>query len=327
MSTPQSAARRRPAGDHTRLENRAAFTLVELLVVIAIIGILVALLLPAVNMAREAARRGECQNNLKQLALAVHNHVATKGYYPPATSVQSPRHNVINYILPYVEQGNIANQLNLEEDWNSPTNLPATQVNLSMLTCPTAPRGRDYVSDYLAITHIHKNSHSPNPDAYGNRIFKELVDNGTVVDRGPQNPSSGSSNWEGILQSRLRQENGQLIEFRITTAHVRDGTSNTFLFFEDSGRPQVYVQGGKQESGTINGAQWASWQNYAVIHYYCNESQLMNCKNWDEIYSFHSGGCNFAHADGSVHFHSESMDPETFVSLFTRSAGDVANWP
>ena len=301
----------------------AGFTLVELLVVITIIAILVGLLIPAVQMAREAARMGECKNNLKQMATAVHSHVSIKGYYPPATSVQSPKHNVVNYILPYVEQGNIYNQLNLDEDWNSAANLPVTQVNLSLVTCPTAPKGRDFVSDYLAITHIFKNTHSPNPDAYGNRAFKELVDSGKVTDRGAQSPSVGSSKWEGILQSRLRISGGNLLEFRITSAHVRDGTSNTFLFFEDSGRPQVYSKGGKSESGTISGAQWASDQNYAVIHYYCGDGQVMNCKNWDEIFSFHNGGCNFAHADGSVHFHNETMDPEVFTSLFTRDAGDV----
>ena len=304
----------------------SGFTLVELLVVITIIGILVALLLPAVQMAREAARMGECKNNMKQLAIATHSHLSMKGYYPPATSVQSPKHNVINYILPYVEQGNVYDKLNLNEDWNSPANLPVTQVNLSLLNCPTAPRGRDYVSDYLAITHIFKNTHTPSPDAYGNKAFKDLV--GTkVADRGAQSPSVGSSKWEGILQSRLRLSGGNLLEFRITSAHVRDGTSNTFLFFEDSGRPQVYSKGGKNETGTISGAEWASYQNYAVIHYYCGEGQLMNCKNWDEIYSFHKGGCNFAHADGSVHFHSESMDPEVFTSLFTRDANDVATLP
>lgn len=318
-------ARAKVSRRHANLST--GFTLVELLVVITIIAILVGLLLPAVQMAREAARMGECKNNMKQLAIAVHSHLSLKGYYPPATSVQSPKHNVVNYILPYVEQGNIYDQLDLTEDWNSATNLPATQVNLSLLTCPTAPKGRNYASDYLAITHIFKNTHTPSPDAYGNKAFKELVDTGKVTDRGAQSPSVGSSKWEGILQSRLRLSGGNLLEFRITSAHVRDGTSNTFLFFEDSGRPQVYSKGGKSETGTISGAEWASYQNYAVIHYYCGQGQVMNCKNWDEIYSFHKGGCNFAHADGSVHFHSESMDPEVFTSLFTRDANDVSTLP
>ena len=307
---------------------RNGFTLVELLVVITIIAVLVGLLIPAVQMAREAARLGECKNNMKQLAIAVHSHVSIKGHYPPATSVQSPKHNVINYILPYVEQGNVYDQLNLDEDWNSAANLPATQINLSLLTCPTAPRGRNYTSDYLAITHIDKGSQTDDPDSYGNPAFSNLVGS-KVTDRGAQNPSNGASKWEGILQSRLRIKGGVLREYRITSAHVRDGTSNTFLFFEDSGRPQIYSQDGKQESGTVlfDADKWASHTNYAVIDRFCNNGQLMNCKNYDEVYSFHNGGCSFAHADGSVHFHTENMDPEVFTSLFTRDAGDAATLP
>jgi prepilin-type N-terminal cleavage/methylation domain-containing protein/prepilin-type processing-associated H-X9-DG protein len=304
--------------------NRAnrAFTLVELLVVITIIGILIALLLPAVSAVRESARRGECANNLKQLALAVHSHQAMQGFYPPATSVQSPKHNVINYILPYVEQQNVYDKLKLEEDWNSPYNKPFTEVNLQVVTCPSAPRGRNYAADYLAITHIFKNTYTPDPDSYGNKTFKQLVPS-KVADRGAQNPSVGSSKWEGVLQSRLRQINSQIVEFRITQAHVRDGKSNTFLLFEDGGRPLAFSKGGKSEAGTIPSAQWASSDNFAVIQYFCDEGQLMNCKNYDEIMSFHNGGCNFAYADGSVHFHAESMDPEAFTSLFTRDAKDV----
>jgi prepilin-type processing-associated H-X9-DG protein len=222
-----------------------------------------------------------------------------------------------------VEQSNVYDKLNLEEDWNSPANKPHTQVNLPIVVCPSAPRGRDYVTDYLAVTHIHKNSYTPNPDTFGNKIFKELVDSGKVVDRGAQNPSSGSSKWEGVLQSRLRVEGMVLKEYQITRAHVRDGVSNTLLLFESAGRPKVYSKGWKQETGTITGAEWASHDNYAVIHYYCSDGQLMNCKNWDEVYSFHNGGCNFAYADGAVVFHAQNMDPEAFTARFTRDAGDI----
>ncbi len=299
---------------------RRGFTLVELLVVITIIGILVALLLPAVHMARQAARRSQCGNNLKQLALAVHGHLTTQGYYPPATSFHSPKHNVINYILPYVEQGNVYDKLNLEEDWNSPANLPHTQVDLSIVTCPAAPRGRNFAGDYLAITRIAKTSQAT--DQYGHDAIKTLVDSGDIANRG----ADGSKGWDGILQSRLRTQGGQIVEIRITQAHVRDGASNTFLLFEDGGRPQKFVEG-KEVAGTVSGAQWASDQNYAVLHKTCGGGQLMNCTNHDEVYSFHSGGCMFAYADGSVHFHSESMDPNAFVSLFTRDAGDISPVP
>jgi prepilin-type N-terminal cleavage/methylation domain-containing protein/prepilin-type processing-associated H-X9-DG protein len=299
----------------TSAEIRFGFTLVELLVVIAIIGILVALLLPAVNAAREAARRNECANNMKQLALATHLHQTMQGFYPPATSFQSPKHNVINYILPYVEQGNVYDKLNLEEDWNSTANKPFTQVNLKIVTCPSAPRGRNYAGDYLAITRISKENLTHD---YGHVSVKSLVDAGKIVDRG----GDGNKKWDGILQSRLRIVSGKLQEYKITQAHVRDGTSNTFLLFEDGGRPQKFVEG-RQETGTVSGAEWASHENYAVIHKACQGSRLMNCTNQDEIYSFHSGGCNFAYGDGSVHFHSDSMDPEAFVCLFTRDAKDI----
>ena len=302
----------------SRGRSRTAFTLVELLVVIAIIGILVALLLPAVNAAREAARRSECANNMKQLALAVHAHVSTKGFYPPATSFVSPKHNVISFVLPYVEQGNVYDKLKLDEDWNSATNLPLTQVNLSVVTCPSAPRGRDYAGDYLAITRIKKVNETKS--VAGHVSIFSLVP-GQVADRG----GDGNAKWDGILQSRLTTGGGAL-EFRITPAHVRDGTSNTFLLFEDGGRPQKYVEG-RSEPGTIVGAQWASSDNYAAIDTACKGSQLMNCTNHDEIYSFHSGGCNFAYADGSVHFHAENMAAEVFVTLFTRAAGDVTAAP
>ncbi len=236
-----------------------------------------------------------------------------------ATSFQSPKHNVINYILPYVEQGNIYDKLNLDEDWNSAANLPNTQVNLKVVTCPTAPGGRQYISDYLAITRIDKAAENPRTNSYGHMDFKSLVDNGKVADRG----AITSTKWEGVLQSRLRKIDGVIVEFAISRAHVRDGVSNTFLLFEDGGRPKKYVEG-KEVSGTISGGEWASHQNYAIIDWTCNDGQMMNCSNHDEIYSFHSSGCNFAYADGSVHFHSESMDPEVFVSLFTRDAGDMA---
>ncbi len=100
---------------------RRGFTLVELLVVIAIIGVLVALLLPAVQAAREAARRIQCTNNMKQLGLAVLNYESAKKELPPAYTVK-PKHNYVAFILPYIEQGPLAGQYNLKKDWNDAGN-------------------------------------------------------------------------------------------------------------------------------------------------------------------------------------------------------------
>ena len=139
---------------------RSAFTLVELLVVIAIIGVLVALLLPAVQMARESARRMSCQNNLKQIGLALHNAGSARNYFPPARiddpTLPIPRKNqwgrisIHAFLLPYIEQGNMAAQFDLGQDYRSaPTSSPAaarstnilmTSTQIKTFVCPSTAR-------------------------------------------------------------------------------------------------------------------------------------------------------------------------------------------
>jgi prepilin-type processing-associated H-X9-DG protein/prepilin-type N-terminal cleavage/methylation domain-containing protein len=289
-----------------------AFTLVELLVVITIIGVLISMLIPAVQGAREAGRRSQCANNLRQLGIGVKGHVAARLYFPPATSYHPPRHNVISFILPHLEQGNVYDKIDLDENWNSERNLPHTQVTLPLLLCPSAPGRREFVSDYAAATRIARN------DGFG-----PLVAAGLVTSRG----GDGNRKWEGVLQHRLRVVDGQLTAYRITPAHVRDGLSNTMLLFEDAGREDLYQQGRLVEPGGAPDGEWASHKAYFVIEENCRRTQLMNCTNRDEVYGFHPGGANFLFADGSVHRLFESIDPETFISLFTREAGDIGAVP
>jgi prepilin-type N-terminal cleavage/methylation domain-containing protein/prepilin-type processing-associated H-X9-DG protein len=283
------------------------FTLVELLVVITIIAILVSLLLPAVQSARESARKTQCSNNMKQLGLAAVAHEAQKGYFPWATNYNSnwPKHNVVNYLLPFIEQTTVYDKLDLSEDWNSPKNKPHTQVNIDVLLCPTAPSGRNYVSDYAACWRISSNGYSP------------LKSAGMIKDRG----SEHGGGWYGALLPRV--VDGK--EVRNTRAHIRDGLSNTFILFEDAGRPDLYENGYLVKSGgTGSGSEWASSSAYFVLGDVCNATQLMNCNNRDEVYSFHTGGCNFVYADGSVHYIPQIIDPDAFISLFTRNGGEPA---
>ena len=110
---------------------------------------------------------------------------------------------------------------------------------------------------------------------------------------------------------------------------VTDGLSNSWMFFEDAGRPNLYVQNRRQGNpddapkNGITGAAWASHEAEFWVHKMCNGSQMMNCSNNNEIYSFHVGGANFVYGDGSVSFSSETIQPEIFVALFTCSASDV----
>jgi len=283
---------------------RSGFTLVELLVVIAIIGILIALLLPAVQSAREAARRTQCSNNLRQLGLATLMHVNVHEIFPPAASF-NPDHSMISHILPFIEQDVIARNIDLRKDWSHTDNREFTEVNISTLLCPSAPGGREdkYPSDYAPVTRIDY------------RAYGSLVSGGLVESRG----ANRSQGWDSILKLQGTSAGPQ----NAYPAHVRDGFSQTFLLFEDGGRPFYYVEGKPQSSNITSGYQWASEGLYFTIDYTCKGGSFFNCRNWDEVYSFHPGGCNFLYADGSVHYHAESMDPEVFVSRFTAAAGDI----
>src|SRR5690554_5619769 len=131
---------------------RNGFTLVELLVVIAIIGVLVGLLLPAVQAAREAARRMQCSNHLKQIALACHNYQSSFGHFPPSAivdlSVTSTGNNgswgVHGRILPYLEQGNLYEQVDLSLAWDHQMSIDAMKI--PTYACPSDP-GADQVRD------------------------------------------------------------------------------------------------------------------------------------------------------------------------------------
>src|SRR6185295_4415493 len=142
--------------------SRPAFTLVELLVVIAIIGVLVALLLPAVQAAREAARRMTCSNHLRQLGLALQNYHDTYNALPPARHAGGVNICWLVRILPYIEQGNVKYDFS-QGGLAGTLNSVVTNTQIKILLCPSAPTGRKAVTggqatggvtDYVAISHV-----------------------------------------------------------------------------------------------------------------------------------------------------------------------------
>jgi prepilin-type N-terminal cleavage/methylation domain-containing protein/prepilin-type processing-associated H-X9-DG protein len=326
-----------------RLRRRDAFTLIELLVVIAIIAILIGLLLPAVQKVREAAARVQCQNNLKQMGLGLMNYESTYGFFPVGDSRDASINgkNVDPYcawqarILAFIEQQNIANMYNYKTDYNNPVNYPAIAQQIKIYNCPstplqprldttpdegvnfnggTEPRG---VSDYWGCNAME--------------TWVPIVGNCTGAFPNFANYQIGNDydpSRAGVLSHYY---NGPT---RI--AMITDGTSNTLMVAESAGRPTAYgprfqVLGtlGNGEAGWSdpNGAFKIKGSNPATgavkPHGSPNNTCSMQCYNGNEIYSFHTAGCNFGFADGSVHFIASNASLCVVGSLATRAGGEI----
>jgi len=315
---------------------RGGFTLVELLVVIAIIGVLVALLLPAVQAAREAARRMQCTNNLKQLGLALHNfHDVNKVF--PASDIELPtspsvshkwKASWVPYILPYVEQQAIFQLYRFDRHWaDAATNDHAsgpTKQNIKSFLCPSAParntrpaNGGRANTDYAATTEREY----PNP-------FLSAYEASAVM--------HGDSNFIGVLghdvllsvkPATIRKANHRL-------ASITDGTSNTFLVAECAGRNTYWWMGKRQSKNVANGP-WATPAarlqiggcnptnyNYPLSTANVAGPRAINCINHKEIYAFHPSGANVCFADGSVHHLPLNLDLNIAYAMLTRERGE-----
>jgi len=337
------------------------FTLVELLVVIAIIGVLVALLLPAVQAAREASRRMSCGNNMKQIGLGLHNFESNYGYLPPwafnfepapagnSLGAQKQGHPPLAMILPYMEQGNITNATRVDRSAIDPINWPPPWG--------TAPASRNTVKSYICPSSL------PRSIDYGPYFVSQGVPNAGApfvlgatdyaVVRGAHNnfrnacaPSMPDpSNQSGVMGADGEMEPpGTLKRGRARLAEITDGTSNTIMVGEDAGRHQVYAKGKKLVVPNAIGA--VGWTlnaaygdvNTAIeIRGFSPDGQtadggccILNCSNGrstpftkGQFYSFHPSGLMTLRADGSVQFLSENAPTLVVVALVTRSGGEA----
>lgn len=334
-------------GRQAKLGRTNGFTLVELLVVIAVIGLLLSLLLPAVGTARESARRIQCANHLRNLAVGVLGHLSAKDAFPPASQFRTggsfsrtlppdpARHSMITFILPYLEQGNVYDRFDLRYDWNdkrfSRNDENARQNLGGVLLCPSAPGGRQekHVSDYTAAIRV---------DPTVSRGVGALIRSGAVQNRavGTTSPEYGAwrPEWDGVMQ-RYSVNHSSNCKHRcedrraVRQAHVKDGLSNTFMLFESAGKPICYIGGqfdeGCSENGNITRFRWASSTLYMTINDVCAGGRMLNCNNNSQPYAFHPGGTNVAFADTAVRFVEQSIEPDVLISLVTLAAGDIAS--
>lgn len=318
---------------------RHGFTLIELLVVIAIIAVLVGLLFPAVQRARESARRLQCGSNMRNLGLAIQHFVSSNGNFPPAaTNCDSgkdskcndatpilARHSLFAFILPFYEQGTVFTAIDFTKHWNDSANDSVTKQNLAgILICPSAPGGREssHVTDFAPAHRIDPTS---GPPGLGSLISASGPIRPRVAGSSAPNwgntgsPETWRPEWFGILPLDMHPDRRRTVR----PAHVRDGLSNTFMLFEDGGKPTIY-QNNTPTGSNATDFRWASSTIWMTINDFCNGSQLINCDNSSKPNSFHPTGANTLFADGAVQFISESIDADTFVSLFTLRAGDSA---
>jgi len=297
---------------------RRGFTLVELLVVIAIIAMLIGLLLPAVQRVREAAARTKCENNLKQIGIAFHDYHDKAGRFPPAISNQ---YNYVQYLLPHFEQNAIARQYDLKKPWDSTaanalgsSNHAARQHDIPILLCPSVsggrvgpPGGADagqyvYACDYPVSDTIS----GPARSALGAGL-----------------PRQYQGFWMRIGYSSAELSDPGLAP---RATDIEDGLSNTFMVFEDAGRPIRY-EGGRENEVTggypATNGNWADPGNKITVEDTCRGTDVQNCNNGNEIYSFHIQGVYNLFGDGSVHFIRQNIAPKVFVALFSRNGGEV----
>ncbi len=292
---------------------RAGFTLIELLVVIAIIAVLIGLLLPAVQQAREAARRMSCTNNLKQTALAIHNYESSYTVLPPRRIMTSG--NVRGWapsILPYLDQGNLQVKYSFNNNFYDPVNTSVIQTPVSVFMCPSAPGPRMVTVIQGGVT-----SQGIAGDYFGPNSFSST--------------KFGVLSLSGNNQITSLDDLPRVRRFRDFT----DGTTSTMLITEQAGRADFYIKGVKQASnaGLSQATNWGSWPSFQVFQVQvfgsdgvtkdgpggCN----INCNNSQGIYSFHHGGANASLADGSVRFLNENMDANVLFALVTINAEEI----
>jgi len=331
------------------VKRKSAFTLVELLVVIAIIGILIALLLPAVQAAREAARRMHCANNLKQIGLALHNYHAALGSFPPAGigsgSCKYPEYadpiilNVSGWVmlLPYLEQQGLYKNYDRNQCAAHITKGPHGQTpeRGTLAGDAVASGNAAVVSTRLAVLSCPSDNGDPLLPAgnayYGVKEgtdFKGAKTNYDFSVDGTMSTGYQCNSWRRH-NGASRRMFGENSDTRV--ANVRDGTSNTIAVAETlyevyNGSCPAWGYRGWTMVGVDVGANGINdWDSLWVSKNDRPRSGRLG--SWAYAGSLHPGGCHALYADGSVHFLEETTDTVVLERLSTMAGGEVVSAP
>jgi prepilin-type N-terminal cleavage/methylation domain-containing protein/prepilin-type processing-associated H-X9-DG protein len=327
---------------HRDRSPRGGFTLIELLVVIAIIAVLIGMTLPAVQQVRESAMRLRCQNNLKQIGLALHNYESANQCFPPGYLSQpdnpamgpvdpdfndaGPGWAWLAYLLPHLDQAPLYNSLNLDLPCWHPANAAAVRTQVNGFLCPSDGGGQNPTAGGLVYL----------PDINGNTL--------AVFGRSNYVASVGSSTLWCSWPVSIEPNGAMYRNSKVRVAQVTDGLSQTVFAGERSSNLADSVWPGAVPfsehfqyppflsvgSGGINrpydgpgafvGAHGGPcpYEDPVVIH--PPNSPLGHS---DQMQSMHPGGANILLGDGSVHFYSNGHKLSTWVALISRNGGEV----
>lgn len=314
------------------------FTLVELLVVIAIIGVLVALLLPAVQSAREAARRTTCQNQLRQIGIACQNYADVRREFPKAASRLDPSSPALRedwsyvvLLLPYMEQLNVFTQIDKTVDWYLPENDFLRTTVLPGLKCPSYaetqpinlgdPGDNDTEDSPLANHYLGVLG----ANSRFSTVFPYFCDDSNSVYSMEVEQSSGSSRRSTVScldgGGGPIANNGMIVrDTDVDFRSVTDGTSQTFLVGEAAfGDPED-----QETRAWFVGGHAAYFYGSKNLAYAINSGARPGpSRNNIGFGSEHPGGCHFAFVDGSVQFLSENVELDLLLSLASRAGEET----